>query len=406
MQSAVHHFSAHPLNKRFPKGDKKAFDAMAARRWILQRVKQLGWTPKDFGEYEGKLPCKGRQRVNIEEVRVERISKKYQWIALREFQGFLSDHRHVALDWGESEPTPFEGTWQLWSRDFDPSQPLRDLSDDGSAQEDERGPVQAPWWNQYPDPFANERLTSNREAWVTKVPEDFRTLIELHSIPNAAGEFLSLAGYYRWKEELSYNKDERDIGRLEMWVHLRTWLVRRDRLRDFLSDVKGLHFYGHGCQLIGLGRGWIGEYPWGSVFRTLGRACSQIDEWLEKVKIPAIQAVCHQQEKVWGIFPSPQLCEILEARWAGKEFEFVNASGALASFSPFTGKDEGTAPCIVARNELLDGGVLGQRYCFSSELSNHVVAKDAQFSAIYHFEVGKLVGGLTKHLLKDIPRRK
>ena len=151
------------------------------------------------------------------------------------------------------------------------------------------------------------------------------------------------------------------------------------------------------------------------VFRGLREACSRTDEWLEGVRTPTIQAVCHQEEKVWGIFPSPQLCEILNARWAGAEFDFVNDAGALVSFSPFTGKEEGTAPCIVAREELLDSlrssgwelvwGVLGERHCYSSERSDFIVRKDAQFSAVYHLDKDKVVGDVTHHVSPSVTQR-
>jgi hypothetical protein len=52
-------------------------------------------------------------------------------LALHEFQAYLSDHYHLALDWWRDEkPEPFEGTWNLFAREFDPSQPLHDLRDE------------------------------------------------------------------------------------------------------------------------------------------------------------------------------------------------------------------------------------------------------------------------------------
>ncbi len=204
---------------------------MTARRWIIQRVKQLGWTPQRFERYERNLPFQGGQR----ELRVERISKKYQWIALHELQAYLSDHYRLALDWGEDEPALFEGAWQLSARDLDPSQPLQDLAHEQLDDAENVPPEQHIWWSKFPDPFADEHLVSDRKAWVTAQPKDFRQLIELDATPDRPEELLALAGYYNWKEELPFDKAEREIGRLEMWVHIRGWLVRRNELQAFLA---------------------------------------------------------------------------------------------------------------------------------------------------------------------------
>ena len=354
MQSHVHQFSSIPLRNKFEKQNGQIpFDAMTARRWVLQRVKQLGWTPERFQKYERGLPWKGRQRGDIEELRAERIRKKYQWIALHELQAYLSDHYHLALDWGEDEPTPFQGTWDLWARDFDPSQPLRDLPDDRVSDPDNLPPKQRPWWNKYPDPFADDRLSADREAWVVAKPENFHTLIELSETPRRSTEFLSLA------------------GQLEMWTHVRSWLVRHEYLRQFLSSVQRLHFFGVGCALLTIRRGWFGEYPWGDAHRNLKRCCEEPDDWLKGIRNPTVQAVCDYENTACGILPSPQLCEILKARWSGKDFGFVDEAGTLVAFSPFLGGDLGTPPCIVSRQKLIDGlrrsgweivwGILGQR---------------------------------------------
>jgi hypothetical protein len=413
MQSAVHRFSAVSLNKKFPKnsGD-KVFSAMTARRWIIQRVKQLGWTPQRFERYERNVPFQGRKRVDIEELRVERISKKYQWIALHEFQAYLSDHYHLALDYGEEEPALFEGAWQLWARDLDPSQPLQDLADEDVDNTDNVSSEQHIWWNKFPDPFGNERLVSDREAWVTAPPEDFRKLIELDSPPNHPEQFLALAGYYNWKEELPFDKAEREIGRLEMWAHIRTWLVRREHLQAFLAKVRDIHFWGHGSHLVGLGRGWIGEYPWAAVYRDLRLYCERQDDWIGQIDIPTVQAVCHKEEKTRGIFPSPQLCEILKIRWAGRDFDFVDNSEGLVAFSPLSYKLKRTPPCIVSRSKLVKAlqrsnwdivwAVLGERRCYSLEAGRYIVDKRAEFSGVFYLSRGEIVGGLTKHLILDI----
>lgn len=136
MQAKVRHFSEIRIGaRRRPNRETRMFDPMRARRWIVQRVFQLGWRPERFGTYESADELRrGRQSIDIERWRRERIGKKYQWIALHELLGYLSDHYRMLPEWGGEEPE-FAGPWQFWARDFDPSQPLRDLADDSDQHE-------------------------------------------------------------------------------------------------------------------------------------------------------------------------------------------------------------------------------------------------------------------------------
>ena len=78
-----------------------------------------------FGEHEKEL-SRGRMRADEEINKIERISKKYQWIALYELLGYLSDRYRMARGyWSEGEPL-YKGAWQIGARDFDPTQPLVD----------------------------------------------------------------------------------------------------------------------------------------------------------------------------------------------------------------------------------------------------------------------------------------
>src|SRR5690606_38743423 len=67
MDSKVHYFSDQPLTAPAPNSDyRKHFPGTTARRWIHQRVEELGWTGERFREYDRHTPH-GRQRHDIEE---------------------------------------------------------------------------------------------------------------------------------------------------------------------------------------------------------------------------------------------------------------------------------------------------------------------------------------------------
>ncbi len=81
------------------------FSSETARRWVAWRAHDLGWTPERFAQFERHMPSQDRN-----EHRIERIGKKYQWIAFHELTGRLADL--VAVDGGfQNQPQPYRGPW-------------------------------------------------------------------------------------------------------------------------------------------------------------------------------------------------------------------------------------------------------------------------------------------------------
>jgi hypothetical protein len=417
MQAKVRNFSEIRFGKRQrPNHKTPMFDPMIARRWVMQRVAELGWTPERFGEYEREGGfLRGRQRVDVELWRRERIGKKYQWIALHELLGYLSDHYYMLPGW-DGEERVFAGPWQFWARDFDPSQPLRDLEDSDDNESEEPPPAPPLWWREvYPDPFADAGLCADPNAWVRQSPSDFRPLIDWPTVSGATGEHLVIGGYYMWQEAPQLGSLTPRPGQLKMWCHVRAWLVRSDDFAAMLSAVRQMQFWGEGCDLIELDDRWLGTYPWGEEFSGLKEYCAHADRWVRDEPIPIEQSLVQ-----WGsdndsaLLPSPRLLELLGDHWSGYDFEFVDSAGERVAFSPRTAA-RNSAPLFVNKAALVTAlrhagwkivwAIVGDRTCFDYERSTHVANGEMQFSAVYWLEGNTLAGGLTRADVLPIPRR-
>jgi len=82
----------------------------------------LGYCSKYFGEYDSHKAGFDRHQVK----RVERIGKKYQWIAMYNILARLSDVYMVrGWDWNDKTGYVFEGPWEPYVRDFDPTLNIR-----------------------------------------------------------------------------------------------------------------------------------------------------------------------------------------------------------------------------------------------------------------------------------------
>ena len=384
--------------------DRSCFPGMMARCWVLQRVEELGWSGERFGDWEDRLPHRGRQSYDVEEVKLERISKKYQWIALRELQGFLSDHFWRSRSY-DGDDCKFEGAWQVSGREFDPSQRLVDLEGTNSQTKD-----LSRWKDEYPDPFGSIGIHNGRENWLVSTPPEFSPLLFPYlNVPEEEHEWLTIAGHYDWVERKPGRFVGEPNGQLKMWANLRSFIVAKDKKEEFIKRVQSLHFYGNGCAFPSAQDGWIGEYPWGGAFGEL-REHEWSDALIADVGIPYHITVCE-----WSggstLIPSPKICELLRLAWAGDAGKFRTDADHHVAGNVGQGSPGWTNPCVIRRDLLLAAlnkasfdivwCVVAEKSCWCSETAMHVFAKELECSAVYWLDGDIVAGGITKSLVQD-----
>lgn len=405
MGAEVRNFSDKPLVGPPPDADYRGqFSSTTARHWILQRVEQLGWTSEHFGEYE-KFYMVGRQSSNAEELKVERISKKYQWIALREFTGLLADHYWLNQSWN-NKITDFAGAWQLYAREFDPSQRLVDLgTDDGEILEHK-------WKSGYPDPFQDAAFCNDREAWVAMPPADFASLLRnRQGTPDPDYPWLTIAGLQEWKEPEYDRMIEGRRGTLEMWVNIRSFLVRKQDREHFIARVSKKHFYGNGVEFPETRKGWIGEYPWSLACAELTELCTEPDRIVGDVGVPHTITACDWSGG-FTLIPSPQLCDMLGLEWAGEGGAFRTRTGKQEQIIGHLGGDAADwGRALLIREDFLRARldavgldlvwcILAERRCWCNETYKHVTGTVLEVSAVYWLNGEAIQGRQTKTLLQ------
>ena len=117
------------------KSKDKRFDSWGARCWILKRVFELGYDKAIHGKYD----YIARMHDGYHEYKIERIGKKYQWIAYYELLAYVADNYLLKDNWINEKLDIFKGTWQLSLRNIDPVYITR-LSDDNRTKS-------SCWWN-------------------------------------------------------------------------------------------------------------------------------------------------------------------------------------------------------------------------------------------------------------------
>ena len=230
------------------------FNTPWAQRWICKRAHELGWTTRRFGAFDRRFPSHGRS-----DHRVERIGKKYQWLALQELVARMADNlafvegrwEYDACRWPE-----YKGAQQMGLRDIDPSLLVTRTHHDGWK---EWGRT---WWVPI-DPQLRPVGAHERIAWLHSETDllNRSALIDLVD-PGTGRKWLALNGFSKWIG-WAMRDGHREMQR-DTWFRLRCFVVARaheEQIVNALTDR--LHLDGRSLPYMEVPfQFYLGEFPW------------------------------------------------------------------------------------------------------------------------------------------------
>ncbi len=320
-----------------------SFNIAWGRRWICKRAHELGWTSELFGEFDNS---RGYDRTDH---RVERVGKKYQWLALRELIARMADNlAYVGNSWDRDSGRPpgYRGARQIGLRDIDPSLLTSETHYDGWGQ----------WGRTWWVPF-NPQLRSveprERRAWLESDLDIISdaSLIDLRN-PKTGRRWLALWGFSNWRGYgVRYGRKgmQRDA-----WFRLNCIVVRRkDQSKMVKSLRKRILTDPHSLPKIELhSELYLGEYPW----HPETRDCS--------VAAPCRPTVasytCERGNYDYSIdrtvsveIPAPWLADAMGLRLAsGRSPIYIGSDGREMFFDPSV-LEAGPAAALVDRDAFL-----------------------------------------------------
>ena len=239
------------------------FSRKWAQRWVCKRAYEIGWTEELFSQFDGSyLVRNGRGRGKQE---IERVGKKYQWLAFHELLARLADNVHWADRYNDLDNKSYNGPWQIHRRDIDPtlgiSKHVKRPSDYRNANT---------WWQQYNFPIRDITGFSEQQEylWDEQRLPAFRDLLQVTD-PVTHNQWSVLRGH--WHEDQKEFSSSPNQTRLDCWFRINTVFVRKDDLELFseefierrLSDPDIIRVPTTNYQ------GFLGEYPWHPVYRRI-----------------------------------------------------------------------------------------------------------------------------------------
>ncbi|WP_029523333.1 toll/interleukin-1 receptor domain-containing protein [Persephonella sp. KM09-Lau-8] len=186
------------------------------KRLIFLETIKLGWKKELFENYEKSLDFTDRY-----DKRIERIGKKYQWIAYHKVLARISDYYELRNQKGHNDIVDFKGAYQLdFVRDIDPTTILVKKPEKSN--------------NNYRINRNWECLDLSHDKWLKS--DKNLPLIE---------DFVSLGEYINLSTSFSIDGTKNEEGEYRnLYYHIDSFLLEKDKLEDFTNWLKSYHFYG------------------------------------------------------------------------------------------------------------------------------------------------------------------
>lgn len=331
------------------------YDINIARRWMMDRVIKLGWSPKLHGQYDKNRGSFDRTQNSG----IERIGKKYQWISLYEFLAIIGSNYYYNQDsWLDDAPAIFKGAYQTYTRDIDPTvDPL--LMNEIANKDEDKDNV---WWK----PKYSAWDTKNWRLSSGDIPKP-ATIIENR---NDNKSFITLLSWATWKSEKENPEDEDDRRYSELWVRTQGYIICKKDLQTILDWGKDKRFYNETLPQPADGSNsvFLSEFPISSAYQETTAVYESKDGWMVpdeqtpfKVMQPIIQYTGNSFEKdktlgeagIRVYSPSLGLRKLLNIQNIDALGQYESKDKKIRMFDPAINNRLGSSALLVNKDEFI-----------------------------------------------------
>ena len=216
------------FDDRFMNDRSAAFSRKLAQRWVCKQVYQMGWSKELFEKFDTdhifSLRYRGKEFL-------ERIGKKYQWIAFHKLLAHLADNVHYIG--GYDDENKYEGPWQLSKRDIDPTCYLRKTGDNRQMEN-----IPNCWWQPDGFEFPEENIEKQEEWFKLKsIDFPFKNLFQVKDLKDNS-VWTVLHSLVVQKKELSIDKKESGFYKPELWFKISAIIIYKKDLAVLCDKLK------------------------------------------------------------------------------------------------------------------------------------------------------------------------
>jgi hypothetical protein len=307
-----------------------------AVEWIFEKY---GYDVEKHGVYDSQTGAYGRSAPTI-----ERIGKKYQWIALYEMVARVSDNFKKYDTWSfkKEKEKPFEGPWDPYVRDIDPTMLIKNTG--GSDEESQENF----WW-------VNNMIFNwdcSNKTWVSDAA-NLPNMTDIIEVVDDNGEdWFVLEGYPSWSEPKRIGEEEWDLPQKQLWCQIRSYLVKDDELDSFKSWALEQNYMGRWMPESGDKYEMFSrEYYWSPAQNYFLKEYYEGTEWIKVYDNKSdkyIAEVCvtaqgflweeefdkSKNRAIGFLKPSAVIYKGMDLKYSQREGEFIDDSELVQCFAP------------------------------------------------------------------------
>ncbi len=332
------------------------FSRRWAKRWVCKRAYELGWTSELFSSFEKY--CKHGRSGGPGAGYMERMGKKYQWIALHEVLARIADNVHW-IDRGYSDvpdDTMYKGPWQPGRRDIDPTIWLRNSGEHKTYHNQTNT-----WWQPYSFPFQDIFDLEKQKTILMdeKTIPPFADLIEAKQLQDQTNWWV-LSG--SWSQ--SQDNTKSDHATLSGYFQIQAIIVHEDNFDQLCAELKaGEHTLRDMFDTPTTDhQGFLKEYPWHPVYEYISGWQEANPRYGLSVEhfIPTSKYEWEGSTKDYSVenyirirLPAKELIEQLELHHSTKAFSTWKLNSEIFFFDPST-EEYGPSYALVNKNLMQD----------------------------------------------------
>jgi len=391
-----------PLDAEQKRKGGESFSLELARRWIFNRVVELGWTPEKFGDYDRNV---NRHQYDRRADKTERIGKKYQWMAYYEFVARVADNFQYSARFWDSSANSYQGPWQVsYARNIDPT----------SLLTADRGDASLPtWWSPLVYVPTSDMTPEEWVKTIGDVPSPM-ALIQVRN-PSDGSNWLVLETHRNFDEPASPGQERFDLPYRCAWYMVRSYLVKRSDEQRLLEELSNKNLWEQRMpESTDDHRVFIGEFFWSPIYDAHDDSYYGRDGWTKdglSAKV-CVTAEGYLRERVYDcsifdairlLLPAKQLFEGIGLRWGGNESQFLDLDGTIATFDP-SAFEAGPSALLIKQavfQKFLDAKdltviwtVLGAKQWMTGSMRDEKWVGELQINGVYSLKNGVLVEDL------------
>jgi len=196
-------------------------DPVDLKNIAIKRIFELGYDKEKHGKFDRQIKRNDRHFVAV-----ERIGKKYQWIAMHELLAQVSDNFKMEAPWSwgkNKEMINFEGPWEPFIRDIDPSN-IQIIDDDELVKSN--SPIISPNWDK------------ENVKWLKTITD----LPNPKLIINHDSVWTLLEGYSTIIEDKNLGDENHSIPRKQFWWKIISYFVRTVQFERLYQKLTNRNF--------------------------------------------------------------------------------------------------------------------------------------------------------------------